>query len=98
MLRIAFVLWQSCPLAPAGFCCARVVNGRYCIKHMISYYNDLTYKTEDRRIRIHNFSLQILAVSVAAEALLITSDKIKSNQLHRNILLHRIGYIPYIDL
>ena len=46
------------------------------IKNMISYYSNITDKIEDRRIRIHNFSLQILAVSVAAEALLITADTI----------------------
>jgi hypothetical protein len=45
------------------------------IKQMISYYNDLTQKIEDRRIRVHNFSLQMLAVSVAAVGLLVASEK-----------------------
>lgn len=47
------------------------------IKDMINYYNDLTHKIEDRRVRIHNFSLQILAVSLAALIIVVTSDQIK---------------------
>jgi ABC-type multidrug transport system fused ATPase/permease subunit len=61
------------------------------VKEMISYYTDLTYKTEDRRIRIHNFSLQILAVSVAAAALLFTSNKI-------NISGYTAGVVFYAAL
>jgi len=47
------------------------------IKNMINYYNGLTDKIEDRRVRINNFSLQILAVSIAASVVLITSKSVK---------------------
>jgi len=49
------------------------------IKGMINYYNGLTDKIEDRRVRINNFSLQILAVSLAALVVMITSDKLKTD-------------------
>lgn len=45
------------------------------IKKMINYYISLTDKIEDRRIRIYNFSLQILAISVTALAFLISQER-----------------------
>lgn len=42
------------------------------IKSMIRYYNDMTDTVENRRIRIHDFSLQLLAISVTGIALLIS--------------------------
>jgi len=66
------------------------------VKEMIRYYTDLTYKTEDRRIRIHTFSLQILAVSVAAVALLITSDKININGYTAGVVFYAALVIFFI--
>jgi hypothetical protein len=42
------------------------------IKSMISYYNHLTDMVEERRMRIHTFSLQLLAISAAIFAVLIS--------------------------
>lgn len=40
------------------------------IKSMIRYYNGMTDKIEDRRIRIHNSTLQLLAICVTGAGLL----------------------------
>lgn len=56
------------------------------VKYMISYYNDLTDKIEDRRIRIHNFSLQMLAVSLAALAILVTIDSLILNSVCKIVI------------
>lgn len=42
------------------------------IKEMINYYNNLTEKIEDRRNRIENFSLQLLAISAAGLPLIVS--------------------------
>ena len=40
---------------------------------MISYYVDMSNKLDDRRLRIHNFSLQLLAISATGLAILFSN-------------------------
>lgn len=46
------------------------------IKDMIRYYKDLSDKIEDKREKVHSFSLQILAISVAGLGLVIAQKTV----------------------
>ena len=57
------------------------------IKEMIRYYIDLTDKIEDRRVRIHTFGLQLLAISATGLALLFSQyDEIESMDLAKFLI------------
>ena len=63
------------------------------IKSMINRYVELTNSVEDRRVRIHTFSLQVLAISVAALTLLVSSDKVS-----REGVLFYVGVVIFVLL
>ena len=47
------------------------------IKTLIPYYGDLTDKIENRRIRMHDFSVQLLIALIAALTFLLTYEHLK---------------------
>ena len=49
------------------------------IKQMIKYYRNMMIEVEDRRTRLNNFNLQMLAISVAAFVWIISNCQIFDN-------------------
>lgn len=58
------------------------------IKQMIKHYRNMTIEIEDRRTRLNNFNLQMLAISVTALAILISNSQKFINIQSGNILYY----------
>ncbi len=61
------------------------------IKSMIRYYNNLTHEIENRRTRIHNFTIQMLAIYVTMIGFLLT-------QYRKVISASILGKIIFIEI